>query len=63
MTDTTLPDRSRSAQNSYDETIKARVSDDLADDIDRLVEEDVYDNRSEAIRELLRLGVDSLPPI
>jgi metal-responsive CopG/Arc/MetJ family transcriptional regulator len=63
MTDTTLPDRGRSSEQSYDHIINLRVRDDLLDNVDELVENDVYPNRSEALRELIEAGIDALPEV
>ena len=55
-----LPDHGRSATESYDERVTIRTREEFLEEIDRLVEEGVYSNRSEALRELAREGLDEL---
>ena len=55
-----LPDHGRSANASYDERITIRTREDFLEEVDRLVEEGVYSNRSEAFRELAREGLSEL---
>jgi metal-responsive CopG/Arc/MetJ family transcriptional regulator len=52
-----LPDHGRSANASYDERITIRTREEFLEEIDRLVEEGVYSNRSEAFRELAEEGL------
>jgi len=56
----TLPDHGRSAKASYDERVTIRTRGEFLEEIDRLVEEGVYSNRSEAFRELAEVGLDEL---
>jgi Arc/MetJ-type ribon-helix-helix transcriptional regulator len=58
--DTRLPDHGRSAEASYDERITIRTREGFLEEIDDLVEEGVYSNRSEAFRELAEEGLDKL---
>ena len=60
MKEDALPDHGRSANASYDERVTIRTREEFLDEIDRLVDEDVYSNRSEAFRELAREGLDEL---
>lgn len=55
-----LPDHGRSAEASYDERITIRTREEFLEEIDRLVEEDVYSNRSEAFRKLAEEGLSEL---
>ena len=55
-----LPDHGRSATESYDERVTIRTQEEFLEEIDQLVEQDVYSNRSEALRELAREGLDEL---
>ena len=55
-----LPDHGRSANASYDERVTIRTREEFLDEIDSLVEEGVYSNRSEALRELAEKGLDEL---
>jgi Arc/MetJ-type ribon-helix-helix transcriptional regulator len=55
-----LPDHGRSANASYDERITIRTREEFLNEIDRLVEEGVYSNRSEALRELAEEGLEEL---
>jgi metal-responsive CopG/Arc/MetJ family transcriptional regulator len=55
-----LPDHGRSANASYDERITIRTREEFLEEIDRLVDEDVYSNRSEAFRELAEKGLNEL---
>jgi Arc/MetJ-type ribon-helix-helix transcriptional regulator len=52
-----LPDHGRSAEASYDERITIRTREEFLEEIDDLVEEGVYSNRSEALRELAEEGL------
>lgn len=60
MKNTKLPDHGRSANASYDERVTIRTREEFLKEIDRLVKEDVYSNRSEALRELARAGLEEL---
>jgi Arc/MetJ-type ribon-helix-helix transcriptional regulator len=62
MKDSELPDHGRSAEASYDERITIRTREEFLEEIDRLVEEGVYSNRSEALRELAEEGLSELDP-
>ena len=55
-----LPDHGRSAEASYDERVTIRTSEEFLEEIDKLVDEGIYSNRSEALRELAREGLDEL---
>jgi len=55
-----LPDHGRSAEASYDERITIRTREEFLEEIDDLVEEGVYSNRSEAFRNLAEEGLDEL---
>jgi len=55
-----IPDYGRSNERNYDDRVTLREKNDFLDRVDELVEEDVYDNRSEAIRRLARLGIEKL---
>jgi len=58
-----LPDRTRSErsqQETLDNPLSFRVDDDLLKEVERLVDECGYENRSEAARELLEIAVDEL---
>ena len=55
-----IPDHGRSQNRSYDERITLREDGDFLDRVDELVEEDFYDDRSEAIRELARRGMEDI---
>jgi metal-responsive CopG/Arc/MetJ family transcriptional regulator len=55
-----LPDHGRSANASYDERITIRTREKFLEEIDELIEEGVYSNRSEAFRELAEEGLDKL---
>lgn len=52
------PDYGRGESRSYDERVSLRVGEDLVSDVEELVEEGVFDSRSEAFRELVNRGVD-----
>jgi len=53
-----LPDHGRSANASYDERITIRTREEFLEEIDHLVEEGVYSNRSEAFRDLAEAGLE-----
>jgi hypothetical protein len=58
-----LPDRTRSErsqQETLDNPLSFRVDDNLLSEVERLVDEGEYENRSEAARELLSVGVDEV---
>ena len=55
-----LPDHGRSANASYDERVTIRTREEFLEEIDRLVEEGVYSNRSEALRELAETGLSEV---
>jgi metal-responsive CopG/Arc/MetJ family transcriptional regulator len=55
-----LPDHGRSAEASYDERITIRTREEFLEEIDELIEEGVYSNRSEAFRELAQKGLSEL---
>jgi hypothetical protein len=60
-----LPDRTRSERSQNESEIwhdrhTLRDKGDFFDRVDDLVEEGVFDNRSEAIRELARIGMGNL---
>jgi metal-responsive CopG/Arc/MetJ family transcriptional regulator len=55
-----LPDHGRSAEASYDERITIRTREEFLEEIDRLVKEGVYSNRSEAFRNLAEEGLNEL---
>jgi len=62
-----LPDRTRSerSQSQSEDSIwherhTLRDKGDFFDRVDDFVDEDVFDNRSEAIRELARIGMENL---
>ena len=52
-----LPDHGRSAEASYDERVTIRTREEFLEEVDRLVREGVYSNRSEAFRELAEAGL------
>jgi len=56
----TLPDHGRSANASYDKRVTIRTQEEFLEEIDHLVREDVYSNRSEALRELAQEGLSEL---
>jgi len=60
MKDAKLPDHGRSAEESYDERVTIRTSEEFLEEIDSLVEEGVYSNRSEAFRKLARKGLSEV---
>jgi metal-responsive CopG/Arc/MetJ family transcriptional regulator len=60
MKDRKLPDHGRSANASYDERVTIRTREEFLKEVDRLVEEEVYSNRSEALRELAEEGLSEL---
>jgi len=56
-----LPDRTSSERSDkLDEHLTLRVGEDLLEEVERLVEQGVYPNRSEAARELLSFAVDEV---
>jgi len=55
-----LPDHGRSANASYDKRVTIRTQEEFLKEIDHLIDEGVYSNRSEALRELAREGFDEL---
>jgi metal-responsive CopG/Arc/MetJ family transcriptional regulator len=55
-----LPDHGRSANASYNERITIRTREEFLEEIDDLVREDVYSNRSEALRELAETGLSEV---